>query len=803
MRRIALWVVLMVTFFATVTAQHLHTISGSVHDESGQPLPGAAVVLFPGERGAITGSEGRFTLNAISAGSYQLKVSFLGFEPLLDSLRVEADMDLHLHLEPEFQSLHEVRIEGNYAEVRQSESSLNLEFASEQFVRQHLSGSLMKSLDRLPGVDAIGIGAGQSKPVIRGLGFNRIVVVENGIRHEGQQWGSDHGLEVDQFAVGRAEVIKGPASLRYGSDALGGVIVLEQSSAPEPHTVGAEADLTAKSNNRLMGGSFRVYARGQKSWVSLRGTVMDYGDYRVPADSVDIYSYRAPLHERQLRNTAGKERSVHLESGWRNNGFTNRLNVSFLESRNGFFANAHGLEPRQVDTALHDRSDRDIRYPGHEVNHWKVINRTTWSKAQWRVNADAGYQRNFRQEWSTYVDHGYMPALFPDSLGFPADLERQFEKHTFSANLGGEYRASGGLKISSGLQTEYQQNRIDGRGFIIPAYIQFRSGAYLVLSKELSDRSTVTGGMRYDMGRVVTDQYLDWFLSPTDESETVDQFAERSVDLERVFGNLTWSAGYNLHLDQLEVRANIGKSFRMPIAKELAANGVNYHRFSYEVGNPELSAETAYQLDAGVEWHNRKFAAGMTPFFTWFPNYIYLNPGFEHDRLYGNGNQEFNYTESQVIRYGGELHAHYQLHRTVKLGVIAEYLYSIQVSGEKAGFGLPFSPAPSMLLHAKYSPEQAGPLIHPYVLVDVKLVASQNRIVPPEEPTPGYQLIHLGFGAELPLRDRYVNISFQVKNLLNRKYFDHTSYYRLINVPEAGRNMVLNVTIPLSGKIKN
>lgn len=806
-------VVVLVLFTAQAASQQVHTIKGSVQDEKGHPLPGATVLLSPGVRGTsapaggsgtITSPAGTFILDEVPAGSYSFSVSFLGYRPFRNTLEVSGPVRMQITLQPEIQTLHEVLIEGNYAEIRQAESSLNLEFANEEFLRRHLAGSLMHSLDRLPGVDAIGIGAGQSKPVIRGLAFNRVVVVENGIRHEGQQWGSDHGLEVDQFAVDRAEVIKGPASLVYGPDALGGVIRLDPSSLPEPHTAGGVLDLNGATNNGLLGGSVRAFARGEKAYISLRGTLLDYGDYRVPADSVDIYSFRLPLHERFVRNTAGNERAFHLETGWKNNGFSNRLLISRTESMNGFFANAHGLEPRRVDTELHDKSSRDILYPSQEVNHWKVINRTSWSHHDWKVNADLGFQRNFRDERSEYVSHGYMPAVFPDTLAFSSDLERRFVKHTFSGNLDAVYRAVGGLKLTSGLQTEYQQNRIDGRGFIIPAFDQLRGGAFAVLSKDLSERSTVNAGIRFDAGRIATLQYLDWFPSQVDDGSGLQEdYVERSVDLVRTFSNLTWSAGYNLHLDQLLVRANLGKSFRMPIAKELSANGVNYHHFSYEVGDPDLSPEVAYQLDGGLEWHTRRFAVGMTPFFSYFPNYIYLNPGYDHDRSYGNGNQVFRYTESRVIRYGGEIHSHIQVHPSLRLGLIGEYLYSVQVSGEKEGFGLPFSPAPSMLLHLKYSREKAGLLLDPYMLLDLRLVAAQHRIVPPEESTPGYQLIHLGFGAKIPVKERTVEVSFQVRNLLNRNYFDHTSYYRLINLPEPGRNIVLNVSIPLSGKKGN
>jgi iron complex outermembrane recepter protein len=258
-------------------------------------------------------------------------------------------------------------------------------------------------------------------------------------------------------------------------------------------------------------------------------------------------------------------------------------------------------------------------------------------------------------------------------------------------------------------------------------------------------------------------------------------------------------AGYNFNAEHLSFKLNAGKSFRMPVAKELAANGVNYHRFSYEMGNPDLSPESSYQLDAGLSWHSRKIAVGITPFVNYFSNYIFLNPSFEHDRLYGNGNQVFNYTQSEVFRFGGEIHAHYDFIPQLTSGFIFNYVYSEQLSGAKKGFTLPFSPPASTVINLRYLPNQIRFLKNPYASVDYKIVAAQHSIVPPELKTPGFQIVHLSFGADFMSGNQTISVSLQVQNLLNEKYFNHTSYYRLINLPEPGRNLVFNVTIPFGG----
>jgi iron complex outermembrane receptor protein len=801
MRHIAMLILCMAFLYGNSYAQKTYTLKGKVVDENNIPLIGAAVTLDPSEKGTVTSKDGNFIFADLSDGFYIINISYLGYESHSDTLQMNKSKIYKAVLTEESMDLQEVVITDNFADAIKKGEVLNIEIVNEEYLKQNLGGSLMNSLERLPGVTTIDIGSGQSKPVIRGLGFNRVVVIENGIKHEAQQWGADHGLEIDQFAVDIAEVIKGPGSLIYGSDALGGVIILRHNSLPDQDTFGGKIDLTGKSNNDLYGTSASLFVRTKKLYVNLRFTFLNYSDYKVPTDSIDIYSYRAPLFDHMLRNTAGNERNLHANLAYTGEKFQNKVFFSTVNNSAGFFANAHGLEPRNVDTELHDKSSRDINYPFQDVTHIKLINSGNIKLGKLKSEYTFGFQKNFRQEYSQYVNHGYMPALFPDTLAFNSDIEREFEKYIYSGNLKLSYTPGPKLQIVTGITGEYQDNRINGRGFIIPAFTQLFTGIFFLGKYHMSERSIFQGGIRYDFAQVNAKEYLDWFPSPViNNSDTSYQYLIRSENLDRSFSNTTWSAGYTFNSARWSLKANLGKSFRVPTAKELAANGVNYHRFSYEIGNPDLSPEISYQIDAGVELNLRKFAIGITPFLNYFTNYIYLNPSSDHDRLYGNGNQIFYYTESEVLRYGGEIHSHYQLTKSIQLGILGEYVYSEQRSGEKTGFTLPFSPPASAILNIKYRKQNFSIADNIYVSVDYRLTASQNRIVPPEEITNGYQTVNIGLGGSIQINKQRLNIAFQVQNIFNKKYFNHTSYYRLINVPEPGRNYILNITVPFSGR---
>src|SRR5690606_27652120 len=215
-------------------------LAGLVTDAIGNRVVGARVT-FGGVgmsagipiKAVRTDTTGAFSFVGLPRGNYQLVVHKRGYADWQTTVSLTDDTDgFTVVLEGEVHLLDEVLVVDNHVERRKQEESLNLEVVGKDFVYRNLGGSLMKSLERLPGVQTIGIGSGQSKPLIRGLGFNRVVVVDRGIKHEGQQWGSDHGLELDQFAVGEVEIIKGAASFVYGSDAIGGAIDVKPEALP-------------------------------------------------------------------------------------------------------------------------------------------------------------------------------------------------------------------------------------------------------------------------------------------------------------------------------------------------------------------------------------------------------------------------------------------------------------------------------------------------------------------------------------------------------------------------------------------
>ncbi|GAL77447.1 zinc-regulated outer membrane receptor [Algibacter lectus] len=232
-------------------------------------------------------------------------------------------MDLiYVALDEAVTNLDAVEVNGKTSKRRDKESSTISYKVSKEFLNQNRENSLMQTLSKIPGVSTINIGSGQSKPVIRGLGFNRVAVVQNGIKHEAQQWGgNDHGLEIDQYGIENIQIIKGPASLVYGgADAIAGVVDIKPNKIPAINSFNGEVNLLGESNNDLLGISLGVKARKENWFYRSRLTLRDYGDYKVPTDKINYENYIFELHDNHLRNTAGIEANASFNIGYTSEG---------------------------------------------------------------------------------------------------------------------------------------------------------------------------------------------------------------------------------------------------------------------------------------------------------------------------------------------------------------------------------------------------------------------------------------------------------------------------------------------------
>lgn len=771
----------------TYAQQTVH-LSGHVLDENGNSMPGVLLHIGPGDRHVTTGNQGRFSVYGLLPGMVTIHAHFIGYEIYSDTIEMDKDIkNFTIKMVPVAYDLDGVVISENPENRAKREQTLEVKLVDRKFISGNLGGDMMKTLSRLPGISSIDIGSGQSKPVIRGLAFNRVVVSESGIKHEGQQWGADHGLEIDQFNVAKVEVLKGPASLMYGSDAIGGVIKIEPYEVPADNGTSGNVALNLNSNNNLIGISASTTVRKNNRFFYARITGISNGDSRVPIDTVTYNTYDFVLKNHYLRNTAGRELNGFISGGFTGKWGITKLSVGNFYQKAGFYADAHGFEIRN-SKINYDASNRDIDLPYQEVNHFKTSSNTTIFLNDQKLDINLGFQNNRRREYAEPTEHGYRPMP-------PNTLEREFNKNILTANVLMQHIFSERHSMNSGVDAEYQDNRIGGWGFIIPAFRQITAGAFIFDRLKLTDRLTMNTGLRFDAGNIHLDAYHDWYPTPVFDADgnIIDEtFKQRSPALAETFTSITGSVGANYSTDHFTGRLNLGNSFRLPDARELGADGVNYHLFREERGDSTLTPERAWQADLSLDYDRGISRFNVSGFYSWFPGYIYLNPTSEFSEE--TGLQVFNFVQNKVMRFGGELEWTLQFTEQWSAGIGAEYVYSEQMSGDKKGFGLAFSPPSSATGSFTWMPYLLSEKISGmYFTIEAKVAGRQGRVVPPEEPTGGYHVFNFLAGTNWSPGKQDLEISLQVKNLLNTTYFNHTSFYRLINIPEPGRRVQLTV----------
>ncbi|OQD41954.1 TonB-dependent receptor [Croceivirga radicis] len=765
-----------------LSAQNKPSIQGTVIDaHTLEPLFGVNLIAKDGF--ATTDQNGTFLLKT----KYDSFVaSHIGYADKEYTITSDTKTPIILKLKPISTELDGVTLKGKSQQRLAQESATVSIAVDEEYLHANRENSLMQTLKKIPGVSTMTIGSGQSKPTIRGLGFNRVSVVQNGIKHEAQQWGSDHGLEIDQYGIDEIRIIKGPASLLFGSDAIAGVVDIQPPKLPMPNSFSGEVTILGETNNDLLAFSTGIQGRKDQWYYRGRITYRDYADFKVPTEQINYENYIFELQDNNLRNTAGEEANSSFSFGYVGETFRTETFVSNVNAKNGFFANAHGLEVRN-SSIDYDTSNRDVDLPFHKVNHIKITNNTTLQLDNHTLKIDFGYQNNQREEQSEPVPHGFMPTP-PDSK------ERIFTKNTYTLNAKDVIVINNKHTFSAGLNTELQNNNIGGWGFLIPAYDRYSIGGYLFDHFEATPNLHLQAGIRYDYGLITTKTHTDWFQTPRQNADgsTSTIFLQRATNSRLNFSSFSGGIGASYLKEHTTYKLNIGNSFRMPLAHELSSDGVNYHMYRYERGNLSLDPESSYQIDAEVSYAKQKFSFGLSPFANYFDNYIYLNP----TPNYYETLQIYEYTQAEVFRIGGEASIGYQWFKNFNVSASAEYVYAEQTSGPKEGFTIPFSPPLIGMFSFTYGKEQLGIFTDINFTTDVRIAAAQKEIVPPEEITDGYQVIHMSLMGKAPLfsKSKPIQIRLKLNNLFNTEYYDHTSFYRLIDVPEAGRNIAVSLT---------
>lgn len=773
-------------------------LSGVISDEENQPLAGATVVLFPGGTGTTTNSKGRFELGNLCEGTYQLEVRFVGFVTFRDNIKLNNSKALQISLQPEQTALQEVVIEDHAPRV---EATSTFSTLSGHSLQEAMGKTLAEALRQLSGVNTIQTGPAIFKPVIHGLHSNRVLILNNGIRQEGQNWGAEHAPEVDPFIANNLVVIKDAAAIKYGSDALGGVVLVNPAELPREPGLGGQAHIVGATNNGsalvsgfLEGGSARLHGLGWRA----QGTIKAAGDSRTPGYVLSNSGFRE--HNFSLATAYHKENSgidVFFSHFNTTIGILpGAVSIGSLED----LANAMEREPPQPTNPF----TYSIRAPRQEVQHSlaKVNAHRTSGKNDFRLQY--GFQLNARREFDqrrgSLVD---VPAL-------------GFRLFTHTLDLEWQRQHSQKFKSNWGVNLMHQVNeKIDGTQTIpfIPNFTHNALGIFVLEMWNLN-RWTLEAGARADARHYDVAGF-----------DFQNQLYRSELRFRNVSGTL--SARYTAS-ERSQFTTSLSSAWRPANLAELYSIGTHQSAASIEYGllldeanskvmdydQAGVQPERALKWVAGYNFTGSRLSLDVTGYFNLVRNFIYLQPRGVTTGLRGSL-PYFRYTQTDASFAGVDGDIKYQFSRGWQANVRVAYLRATDTRNDDYLIFIPANRASASVRYESKSWNNVTWFSEVRISAIARQTRAPERVITPRDfltaleqgtdllagnnrnfdfmaAPDGVVLVGAGVGVALRMKKTKLELDFRAENLTNQTYREFTNRLRYY-ANEVGQNFILGL----------
>lgn len=674
--------------------------------------------------------------------------------------------------------LGEVVVTGLTGSQKLRQSPAPVTIVSPRQLEMQSTTNVMDAISRQPGISQITTGSGIAKPVIRGLGYNRVVTVNDGMRQEGQQWGDEHGIEIDPSAVNSVEILKGPASLMYGSDAMAGVIIFHSAPTLIEGEMRANVSTGYQSNNGLFDYSLNFAGhKGHLVWDSRYSGKAAHA-YKNGADG---YVYGSALRSQAYRQLLGwnyRQGHTHLIFDYYH--LTPGIIEGERNSQTGQLEVPDGYTPNSYGTPM----------PYQQIHHYKTVLDNSWFVGDGNIKLLLGYQHNRRQEFEE--------AENPNQGGL------DFMLHTVNYNLHYLSPTFGGWKIAMGLSGMWQRSVNKGVEYLIPSYKLLDYGVFATVSKEMG-RLNMSGGIRYDHRQLHSDALLD-------SEEGGDNL--RFTDFARTFEGVTGSIGATYQAAPgVNVKFNVARGFRAPNISELASNGVHEGTQRYELGNNALKPENSWQVDLGVTYSASVVSAELALFANRINRYIYSErmPDIDGNPALIGDTPAYSFQSGDARILGGEARLDVHPVKGLHVGNSFSYVNSMQLNRPAESRWLPFTPAPRWIADVRYEFVCDGLHIdHLFLRVEADCNLRQNHCLlanNTETPTPSYTLLNVYAGVDVKSHGRrLLSLYLSAQNLTDRVYQNHLSRLKYTDfnpvthrqgVYNMGRNVCVKVVVPI------
>jgi iron complex outermembrane receptor protein len=768
--------------------------SGKITDaKTGKPLTSCTIYITDVKIGTASDNEGNYILKNIPEGNHLIEVSHIGYTTVVENVMINGDTKKDFTLTESVVENNAVIVTGVTGATQLKKVPFAVSVLRKQDFFQNTSTNIIESLTKIGGVATLSTGPAISKPVIRGLGYNRVLTINDGVRQEGQQWGDEHGIEVDEASVNKIELLKGPASIIYGSDAMAGVVNIITNVPVQNNTIKANISSNVQTNNRLQ--TFNANIGGNKNGFNwnVYSSNKAAGDYK---NKYDGFVYNSKFNEHNIGGYAG------YNGNW---GYSHLL-ISNFNLKAGLIegerdANGYFIKPvAGGGTAL--ATDADFKtstpqIPYQHIRHFKVASDNNIKIGKDYLTFNLGVQHNQREEFGNIDDL--------NERGLYFDLK------TFTYTAQYHLAEKKGWKTSLGINGMQQDNTNKGVEQLIPDYSLFDFGTYAYTQKVMK-AITISGGLRYDSRNI-------------DVTNLMDGNTIKGNGFKKSFSNFSGSIGLAAQAsDKLNFKLNIARGFRAPSIPELASNGAHEGTNRYEYGDAALKSETSVQFDGGFDYTAEHISIGISSYYNSFSNFIFyrkLESAGGGDSLVNvNGDliPAFKFDQRKAALAG--LEAKLDIHPHPLDWLHIENTFSI-VSGKFASAiegskNIPFIPAPKLVTEFRGDFDKLkGNLRHLYAKLELDNTFAQNNIFTAyatETTTKGYSLLNAGIGSDIVNKkgNTLFSISLSALNITDIAYQNHLSRlkYTAENVVTGrtgvfnmGRNFSIKLNIPLSFSI--
>ena len=749
--------------------QECHFIlHGKVLDSSGtNPLPYAIIQIKELHKGVAADSLGYYTIKNVCEGTYTIECDLIGYKNHTEQIIISGNQHHNFNLKEDTASLQAIIISSKEIDEKPLQSLSVSSISNEDLLRTRGS-TLGEALKTIPGLNSLQTGPSVSKPMIHGLHSNRILILNNGVRHEAQQWGSEHAPEIDPFIANRISVIKGAASIRYGSDAIAGVILVEPKLLPAKPGIYGELNLVGMSNSRLGASSTMLEGAFDKKLKGLSWRIQ--GTARRAGNSKTAHYY--------MEKTAFEELNFSSALSYNKRRLSIDLYASQFYTRLGIFTGSQVGNLADLQLALQSSTpitpsyfSYKIERPYQQVTHYLIK-----TKAVYRLRSNStielmyAWQQNKRYEYDYVPLNGSLdPALF---LQISTSIIDATWHHQISNRISGSAGING---ITQGNIREYQ--------FLIPNFRNNGAGAFLI-EKYKKDKLTIEGGLRYDY------RWLRAWM--------IDNNTAQIITPTRTFSNITGTLGIVYSIKKnLTFSANAGTAWRAPSVNELYSNGVHQSAASYDIGNPNLKSERAYNFISALNYSGKRLFGEIGFYNNQINNYIYSKPDLQLIYTVRGAFPEFSYTQVNARFRGLDIKASYVIRDSLTFTTKASLLWAYNQTIHNY---LIFAPSNRYENSIRYAVGNLGTFHGIYFILTNIYVTHQWRVPPNSDytnPPPAYILFNADLGFNIPIGKEQVNINLSVTNLFNTGYRDYLNRYRYFT-NDVGRNFIIRLQIPFT-----